>query len=142
MNAIQYIKAEARSYGACRKVLNLRDWEDAAALFWSPQGIEFFKNKCCLDIEKWEQIAKDCNLTEYGVYLNQGEINIPLRKNIAVIGNTIATIRIDSPTILHQIIIAHGAKAQIIVENYGVVAITEVGDVSTQIVADKTAIIL
>lgn len=140
MKSVSEIMMQALANGACYKSKGVSDWKTLAWLFFTPQGIEFCEENNFPSIEDFREM--DSSISDYGVFVDKGEINRSNDSNIALIGNTNATLIFDDNTKVHKVILMHGAKAYIVARNYAVVRVINIGDCKVNIHKDKTSVIL
>lgn len=126
--------------GACEKSNGVSDWKTLVWLFFTPQGLEFCEKNDFPDIEMFREIKY--GLEGLNVYVDSGEINRYNDLNLALIGNTQGRIIFDDNTKVHKVVLMHGAKAFIVVRNYAVVRLINIGDCEANIHKDKTSVIL
>ena len=77
-----------------------------------------------------------------GVCIDAGFVRRHNDKNVAVIGSTVAYLTFDDNTVVHKVILMHGAKAVINASNYAVLLITNIGECEVEINKDATVRIL
>lgn len=82
------------------------------------------------------------NVEKYGVYVDAGDIQLKNNVNIGIIGDTDAMLEYDDNTVVHKIILMHGAKATIKASNYSVINLTNVNNCQVTIINDGTAKVL
>ena len=137
--AIDIMKS-ASLLGACGKSNSVSDWRSLTWLFFTPQGREFCEENNFPSLEMFQGM-KD-HVSEFGVFVDCGEINRSNDANIGLIGNTSATLTYDDNTVTHKVILMHGAKARIKASHYAVILLVNVGDCEVSIDKDETVIIL
>lgn len=140
MKSVSDIMKQALENGACYKSKGVSDWKTLAWLFFTPQGIEFCEENNFPSLDVFREM--DSSISDYGVLVDKGEISRSNDANIALIGNTNATIVFDDNTKVHKVILMHGAKAYIVARNYAVVRVINIGDCKVNIHKDKTSVIL
>ena len=131
---------QALKKGACNKSKGVSDWKTLAWLFFTPQGIEFCEENNFPSKEIFESM--DSSMSDFGVYVNKGDISRSNDSNVALIGDTNATLVYDDSTKVHKVILMHGAKAFIIARNYAVIRLINIGNCKVNIHKDKTSVIL
>lgn len=127
---------QAIDKGACNNSNKATDWKSLAWLFFTPQGLEFVKDRRYPTIEVMRE-AKEA-MKPYGFYVDAGPITRSNDTNICIAGDTQATLFISDPRSLHHIVLMHGATATIILRNYAVASIVSVGG-NYEIDSDKTS---
>lgn len=138
---IKDILDSATRLGACNKTENVKDWETLASLFFSPQGREFCGRHNYPKIEVFRKMKP--HLTDnIGVCIDAGFVRRYNDKNVAVIGSTVGYLTFDDNTVVHKVILMHGAKAVINASNYAVLLITNIGECEVEINKDATVRIL
>lgn len=139
MNAKDVI-TDAVKLGACSGSNGVTDWKSLCWLFFTPQGREFCEENEFPSIEMFRQM-KD-NVSDFGVYVDAGDMDRSNDTNIAIVGDTCANLVFDDNTKVHKVILMHGAKANITVSNYTVVLLVNVRDCEANINKDETSVIL
>lgn len=140
MKAIDEILQKALRLGACNKSNGVTDWKTLVWLFFSPQGIEFCEKNNFPTLEMFKGIRE--NVESFNVFVNSG---IQKRSNdtyIGLIGDTEGELYFDDNTKVHKVVVMHGAKAKIIIRNYAVVRLYNIGDNDVKIHKDKTSVVL
>lgn len=127
MTTIQKVMAHAAALGACKKSGEASDWKSLAWLFFSPQGREFCEENNFPGIPLWDDIKRECDTRELGIYIDEGNVKISDRVNTALIGRTEADLWFRSPDTVHRVILMHGAKARIHLRDAAVVLVVKVG---------------
>ena len=140
MISVTEIMQQALENGACAKSKGVSDWKTLAWLFFTPQGIEFCEENNFPTMDVFEKM--DSSISDYGVYVNKGEITRTNDVNVALIGDTNATLVYDDNSKVHKVILMHGAKAFIVARNYAVVRLINIGECTVNIHKDKTSVIL
>lgn len=140
MKTVKDIMRQALINGACSKSEGVTDWKTLVWLFFTPQGMEFCENTNTPTLNEFREM--DSCISEFGVFVDKGEINRSNDTNIAIIGNTYGKLVFDDSTKVHKVILMHGAKAFIVARNYAVVRLVNIGDCEVIISKDKTSIIL
>ena len=118
----------------------MSDWKTLCWLFFTPQGLEFCEENNFPPIGDFREISS--NVSDYGVFVDSGEIIRSNDSNIALIGNTNGRLVFDDNTKVHKVVLMHGAKAFIVVRNYAVVRLVNIGGCEVNIHKDKTSVIL
>lgn len=140
MKSVSDIMKQALESGACGKSKGVSDWKTLCWLFFTPQGLEFCEKNNFPSIEDFREIKS--NISDFGVFVDGGEITRSNDGNIALIGETNARLVFDDNTKMHKVVLMHGAKAFIVVRNYAVVRLINIGDCEVNIHKDKTSVIL
>lgn len=140
MKTVNDIMKQALLNGACSKSEGVSDWKTLSWLFFTPQGMEFCEKTNTPTINEFKEM--DSVISEFGVFVDKGEINRTNDSNIALIGNTHGKLVFDDNTKVHKVILMHGAKAFIVSRNYTVVRLVNIGNCDVTISKDKTSIIL
>ena len=140
MKSVSDIMQQALNNGACGKSKGVSDWKTLCWLFFTPQGLEFCEEKNFPSIGDFREISS--NVSDYGVFVDSGEITRSNDANIALIGKTNGRLVFDDNTKVHKVVLMHGAKAFIVVRNYAVVRLINIGDCEVNIHKDKTSVIL
>lgn len=140
MKTVSDIMKQALINGACSKSSSVSDWKTLAWLFFTPQGMEFCEKTNTPKLSEFREM--DMSISEFGVFVDKGEINRSNDSNIALIGNTYGKVVFDDNTKVHKVILMHGSKAFIVARNYAVVRLVNIGNCDVKINKDKTSIIL
>lgn len=140
MKSVSEIMEQAIRSGACSKSKGVSDWKTLAWLFFTPQGMEFCEENNFPSIDVFREM--DSSISDFGVYVDKGEINRTNDINSALIGNTKGELVFDDNSKVHKVILMHGAEAFIIARNYAVVRLVNIGNCNVRISKDKTAVIL
>lgn len=141
MKAIDEILHEALQLGACNKSNGVTDWKTLVWLFFTPQGIEFCQKNNFPTLEMFRDIKEE--VEGFNVFVDAG---VQKRSNdscVALIGpKTKGELVFDDNTKVHKVIVMHGAKLDIVLRNYAVVRLINIGDNEIRRHKDKTSIIL
>ena len=140
MKSVSEIMEQALRNGACNKSKGVSDWKTLCWLFFTPQGVEFCEENNFPSIDDFREIGS--NISDFGVFVDKGEITRSNDGNIALIGNTQGRLVFDDNTKIHKVILMHGAKAFIVARNYAVVRLINVGNCDVNIHKDNTSVIL
>lgn len=138
--AIDNILQKAITLGACSKSNGVTDWRTLIWLFFSPQGYEFCEINNYPTIEMFRDIKDE--VAPHNVFV---DADVQKRTNdsyVALIGRTKGELYFDDNTKIHKVILMHGASADIVVRNYAVVRLINIGNNNVRIHKDKTSIIL
>ena len=137
---LKEIKERALQAGACALIRDVHDYAGLAALFFSPQGLEFAEDCGFPQLNHLRLIADE--VLQEGVYVDQGNITLSCAKDVCIAGDTHATINVSGVDYLHNIVVMHGASAVINANNYAVIVITDVNAGEIKINKDNTVIVL
>lgn len=118
---IKELLEQAVRLGACDKSGEATDWKTAAWLFFSPQGREFCEKNKFPTLEQWQAIKDDAR--PYNIFVDAGILEKQNVPNLAIIGDTQATVIVDDNTKIHRVIVMHGADVKLIVRGYAVVEV-------------------
>ena len=140
MKSVSDIMKQALDNGACSKSKGVSDWKTLCWLFFTPQGIEFCEDNNFPTIEDFREI--ESNISDFGIFVDKGDITRSNDGNIALIGNTNGRLVFDDNTKVHKVVLMHGAKAFIIARNYAVVRLINIGNCEVNIHKDKISVIL
>lgn len=138
--SVSEIMEQAILNGACSKSNGVSDWKTLAWLFFTPQGMEFCEENNFPTLECFREM--DESISNYGVFVDKGNIRRNNDANIALIGNTKGTLIFDDCTKVHKVIMMHNSEAFIIARNYAVVRLINIGGCKVNINKDKTSVIL
>lgn len=140
METVKDIMKSASLFGACSKSNGVSDWKSLVWLFFSPQGREFCEENNFPSLEMFQGMKE--HVEEYGVYVDSGEVKRSNDANIGLVGNTSATLTFDDNTVVHKVILMHGAKVRIKASRYAVILLVNVGNCDVKIEKDETVVIL
>lgn len=140
MKSVKDILAQAVNNGACEKSTGASDWRSLAWLFFTPQGMEFCENTNTPLLSEFREM--DSCISDYGVFVDKGEITRANDTNIALVGEASAKLVYDDNTKVHKVILMHGAKAFIVARNFAVVRLVNIGGCEVKINKDKSSVIL
>jgi len=85
---------------------------------------------------------KSFDVDKLGVFVDFGNISRSNDKNIALIGKTHGELTINDNTVIHKIILMHGAKTVIHASNYVVLLIVKIGNCEVELHKDETVVML
>ena len=140
MKAIDEILQKALQMGACNKSNGVTDWKTLVWLFFTPQGIEFCEKNNFPTLQMFRDIKED--VEPFNVFVNAG---IQKRSNdscVAFIGpKSKGELIYDDNSKVHKVIVMHGAQVDIVVRNYAVVRLINIGENEIKRHRDKTALI-
>ncbi len=140
MKTVNEIMQSASLMGACAKSNGVSDWKSLTWLFFTPQGREFCEEHNFPSLEMFQGMRD--NVSKYGVFVDSGAVSRQNDVNIGLVGNTSAELVYDDNTVVHKIILMHGAKAKIKASRYAVILLVNIGDCEVEIEKDQTVVIL
>lgn len=140
MKTISEIMQSASLLGACAKSNGVSDWKSLTWLFFTPQGREFCEENNFPSLEMFQGMRDD--VSKYGVLVDSGNLSRRNDANIGLIGNTSAELVYDDNTVVHKVILMHGAKARIKASHYAVILLVNIGNCEVEIEKDQTVVIL
>lgn len=140
MKTVKEIMREAVTNGACDKSYGVSSWKTLCWLFFTPQGMEFCEENNFPPLKMFQEM--DDGIADYGVFVDKGTVKRNNDANVALIGKTDAELVYDDNTKVHKVILMHGASAFIIIRNYAVVRLVNIGNCNVRIHKDKTSVIL
>lgn len=140
MRTVDEIMQVASKLGACKRSHGVSNWKSLVWLFFTPQGREFCEENNFPSLALFQEMKE--NICEHGVFVDAGSISKSNPCKIGVIGNTYAIIIVDDNTKVHQVILMHGAKARIMIKNYSIVRLINIGNCFVEIDNDGTSVIL
>lgn len=140
MKSVSDIMKSALEKGACNKSKGVSDWKTLVWLFFTPQGLEFCEDNNFPSLETFREM--DSSISDFGVFVDKGEITRSNDANIALIGNTEGKLVFDDNTKVHKVILMHGAKAFIAIRNFAVVRLINIGGCEVHFNKDKSSVIL
>lgn len=141
MSTITEILTSAIQQGACEKATKATDWKTLCWLLFSPQGAEFVERHNFPSIEQFRAIDNE-HIADFGVYVDKGKISRANDSCIALIGDTRGELVFDDNTKVHKVIVMHGAEAFIVVRNYAVVRLYNIGNNKVDINRQDRAVVL
>lgn len=137
---IRQIYKQAKQIGCCNRFKGTENLSELIDLFRSPQGIEFCMAHRFPSLSTFAMFPSK-ETEEKGIFINSGSIELHNPGKVVLVGDTTATILCDSPDILTDIYVMHGAKATIYAKGWAVASI-EVADGVTESHREDQAIIL
>lgn len=140
MESVSDIMKSASLIGACSKSNGVSDWKSLVWLFFTPQGREFCEENNFPSLEMFQGMKE--HVEQYGVFVDRGEVVRFNDTNIGLIGNTSATLVFDDNSVVHKVVLMHGAKARIKASNYAVILLVNIGNCDVKIDKDQTVVIL
>lgn len=140
MESVNNVMNSASLLGACGKSNGVSDWKSLVWLFFTPQGREFCEENSFPSLEMFRGM-KD-HVSEFGVWVDNGEINRVNDACVGLIGNTSGELIFDDNTVVHKVVLMHGAKARIKASHYAVILLVNIGNCEVTIDKDETVVIL
>lgn len=140
MKTVNEIMQSASLMGACAKSKGVSDWKSLAWLFFTPQGREFCEQHNFPSLEMFREMAE--NVARYGVFVDAGSVKRQNDANVGLVGSTSAELVYDDNTVVHKVILMHGAKAKIKASHYAVILLVNIGACEVEIEKDQTVVIL
>ena len=140
MKTVNEIMQSASILGACAKSNGVSDWRSLTWLFFTPQGREFCEENNFPSLEMFQGMRE--NISEFGIWVDAGDVVGRNDANVGLIGNTSAELVYDDNTVVHKVVLMHGAKARIKATNYAVILLVNIGNCNVEIEKDNTVVIL
>lgn len=140
METVNDIMKSASLLGACGKSGSVSDWKSLAWLFFTPQGREFCEENNFPSLEMFREMKN--NVSKQCVFVDSGNIKRCNDPNVGIIGETSAELSYDDNTVVHKVILMHGAKAVIKASNYAVILLVNIGNCEVEIQKDETVVML
>lgn len=140
METVTDIMKSASLMGACGKSGRVSDWKSLVWLFFSPQGREFCEENNFPSLKMFQGMKE--HVSEYGVLVDAGEVVRSNDANLGLVGATSATLMYDDNTVVHKVVLMHGAKAKIKASRYAVILLVNIGNCEVTIDKDETVVIL
>lgn len=140
MKTVNEIMQSASLLGACAKSDGVSDWRSLTWLFFTPQGREFCENNNFPSLEMFQGMRD--NISEYNILVDAGNIIRRNDVNVGLIGNTSAELMYNDNTVVHKVVLMHGAKARIKASDYAVILLVNIGNCEVEIEKDNTVVIL
>lgn len=140
MKTVNEIMQSASLLGACAKSNGVNDWRSLTWLFFTPQGREFCEENNFPSLEMFQGMRD--NISEYSILVDAGNISRQNDASVGLIGDTSAELLYDDNTVVHKVVLMHGAKARIKATNYAVILLVNIGNCKVEIEKDQTVVIL
>lgn len=140
MKTVKEIMQSASLRGACAKSNGVSDWKSLTWLFFTPQGREFCEENNFPSLEMFQGMKE--NVSEYGVLVDAGRVSRRNDANVGLVGDTSAELVYDDNTVVHKVILMHGAKAKIKASRYAVILLVNIGNCEVEIEKDQTVVVL
>lgn len=140
MIEVNEIMTSANVLGACQESWKVSNWKSLVWMFFTPQGREFCEKNNFPSLNQFRGMSDE--ITNYGVYVDSGNISRSNDKDIALIGTTSAELTYSGVEYVHKIILMHGAKARIKASNYAVILLVNIGNCEVEFEKDDTVVIL
>lgn len=121
---LEQIKNNARRYGACNAIDSVQTYDALVDLMFSPIGREF-----CVHAE-FPNLHTLRNIAPYlgeRFFVDSGHITLKPSADVAIGGDTTATVCYDTPDKLYHLVLHQGATAHIVLSGYAVLTLTLVG---------------
>lgn len=140
MNSVNKLMEYARELGACAQSGKVTDYKSLVWMFFSPQGREFCGQNNFPTLDMFRLIKNE--VEEYGVIVDGGTIERCNEANIGIVGETDACLIYTDNTLVHKVVLMHGAKAHIKASNYAVILLLNIAGSEVEIEKDETVVIL
>ena len=140
MKTVNEIMQSASLLGACAKSNGVSDWRSLTWLFFTPQGREFCEDNNFPSLEMFQGMRD--HISEYNILVDAGNISRQNDENVGLIGNTSGQLVYNDNTVVHKVVLMHGAKARIKASDYAVILLVNVGNCEVEIEKDNTVVIL
>ncbi len=140
MKTVNEIMQSASLLGACAKSNGVSDWRSLTWLFFTPQGREFCEDNNFPSLEMFRGIRD--NISEFNILVDAGNVSRENDVNVGLIGNTSGQLVYNDNTVVHKVVLMHGAKARIKASDYAVILLVNVGNCEVEIEKDNTVVIL
>lgn len=140
---VTHIISKAKMKGACELINNAKSITDLHDLQFSPQGMEFCKEKDFPGYGLWKLIKRHFKTRDLNLFIDEGEVEVYGCHDIAVIGSTNAEINCSGADKIYHILVQHRAKVLIKAKDYAVILVEDIGkDNEISIQKDNTVKIL
>lgn len=123
------IYAKAQQLGACSMLTGRENNIRLMQLLKTPQGIEFCTKNNFPDLATFREF-RGALAESFGIYIDT-DVTLDNVSKVILVGKTHARLRYDDPTKRHQVILMHGATAEIAASNWAVVFVDGQGASST-----------
>ncbi|MEG1289746.1 MAG: hypothetical protein RSE25_05900 [Bacteroidales bacterium] len=130
----------AEKYRECNMLKGTEDIEQIVRLFFSLQGVEFCQKYNFPNIQTLRKF-KPYDVERFGVFIDAGRISLNNVRKVILIGDTDAAITCGNNW-RYEVIMMHGAKAEITALGWAVVAIENKGGNKVKVTAKDRAKIL
>ncbi len=140
MKTVNEIMQSASLLGACAKSNGVSDWRSLTWLFFTPQGREFCEDNNFPSLEMFQGMRD--NISEFNILVDAGNVSRENDVNVGLIGNTSGQLVYNDNTVVHKVVLMHGAKARIKASDYAVILLVNVGNCEVEIEKDNTVVIL
>lgn len=130
----------ARKLAACRMFSGEENLEEMINLMFTPRGAEFLTRYGFPSLDIFRKY-KPFNPEQYGVYIDCGEINLSEVRRAFLVGKTSARITFRDVA-RNQVILMHGASAQIIVGGHSVVHVENDGSGNLSFIKRENGIVI
>lgn len=140
MKTVNEIMQSASLLGACAKSNGVSDWRSLTWLFFTPQGREFCEDNNFPSLEMFRGMRD--NISEFNILVDAGNVSRENDVNVGLIGNTSGQLVYNDNTVVHKVVLMHGAKARIKASNYAVILLVNIGNCEVEIEKDNTVVIL
>ena len=140
MRTVNEIMQSASLLGACAKSNGVSDWRSLTWLFFTPQGREFCEDNNFPSLEMFQGMRD--NISEFNILVDAGNVSRENDVNVGLIGNTSAQLVYNDNTVVHKVVLMHGAKASIKASDYAVILLVNIGNCEVEIEKDNTVVIL
>lgn len=120
--------------GACDKVKNIKNKEQLAKLFFSPQGVEFCLEHNFPSLDDFRDLEFDT--TKYGVYI---DTEVYLENTDVALINSKGKLKFRGTDRYYRVVLMHGSECEIEVSDYAVVRVDGIG---AKFINDGTAVVL
>ena len=140
MKTVDEIMQSASLLGACAKSNGVSDWRSLTWLFFTPQGREFCEDNNFPSLEMFQGMRD--NISEFNILVDAGNVSRVNDVNVGLIGNTSGQLVYNDNTVVHKVVLMHGAKASIKASDYAVILLVNIGNCEVEIEKDNTVVIL
>ena len=140
MKTVDEIMQSASLLGACAKSNGVSDWRSLTWLFFTPQGREFCEDNNFPSLEMFQGMRD--NISEFNILVDACNVSRENDVNVGLIGNTSGQLVYNDNTVVHKVVLMHGAKARIKASDYAVILLVNVGNCEVEIEKDNTVVIL
>lgn len=116
---------EAVKLGVCAMFTGGEDAPRLMRLMLTPQGIEFCTKNNFPSLSRMREFRGEM-AQQHGIYIDT-DVELTNHPKLVLAGNTHAVLHYDDTTKRHQVVLMHGATAQITVSDWAVVFVTGQG---------------
>lgn len=125
---LQDIQRRGAELGACALLSQMSSQAQLCRALFTPEGLEFCQTHSFPELELLRALDRSV-VTEAGIYIDAGEIELMPQRSIAIIGDTRALVHLDGHHCREaiQIVVMHGAQLTLRAHHYAVGRVSTIG---------------